>query len=148
MRYKLIDNTLPDSMATKEIGNAGYDLYARLDAPVTLYQGETAMIPLNLVTEIPTGMVGLMFQRSSTFKTWGIRLTNNVGVVDSTYCGDNDEWKAHVQNMTGETVTIKHGDKICQALFMQLPYLPLEKVESMGNTDRGGFGTTGTGVAK
>lgn len=141
MRYKRFDKSLPALYKESEM-NVGYDLFARLDKPITLKPGETARIPLNVATEIPYGVVGLVFQRSSTFKKWGIRLTNSVGVIDPSYCGDGDEWLAEVQNMTNAPITINPGDKICQAVF--LPVVPLEivEVESLGNKDRGGFGTS------
>lgn len=138
MRYKRFDKEL--HALERRQGDAGYDLFAREE--VTLQPGEIARIPLNVATEIPSGAVGLLFQRSSTFSKWGIKLTNGVGVIDSNYSGDGDEWCAEVRNETDKPITIKRGDKICQAVF--LPLLPMELVEvdCLGNADRGGFGTT------
>ena len=141
IKYKRFDKELP-ALFKDHDGNAGYDLFARLDAPIYLNPGEVAFIPLNVATEIPLNAVGLVFQRSSTYRKWGIRLTNGVGVIDSSYRGDNDEWGAEFKNETNRQVVINNGDKICQALF--LPLLPVEliEVDHLGNQDRGGFGTT------
>lgn len=141
IRYKRFNKQLPALFKDND-GNAGYDLFARLDAPLYLNPGETALIPLNVATEIPPNAVGLVFQRSSTYRKWGIKLTNGVGVIDSSYRGDNDEWMAEFKNETDRQVVIHNGDKICQAVF--LPLLPVELVEvdCLNNPNRGGFGTT------
>lgn len=138
MRFKIFDENYP--APHREEGNAGYDLFSRDE--LCLLPGETGKVRLNFACEIPDGMVGLMFQRSSTFKKWGVRLTNNVGVIDSSYCGDGDEWQAEFQNMTPAAITIQKGDKVCQALFMPIALPELVQVESLGNEDRGGFGTS------
>jgi dUTP pyrophosphatase len=141
MNYKRFDTTLP-ALFKEDEGNAGFDLFARLDGPVVLVPGETAKIPLNVATEVPIFGVGLLFHRSSTFSKWGVRLTNNVGVIDSLFSGDGDEWKAEFMNVVDRTITINPGDKICQALFLPLlPVVPVEK-NVLDNEDRGGFGTS------
>lgn len=138
---KRFDKSLP-AMFKENEGNAGFDLFARLPEPVTLQPGETAVIPLNVATQIPIFAVGLLFQRSSTFRKWKVRLTNSVGVIDSLFSGPNDEWAAEFQNMTLEPTTIQNGDKVCQAVFLDiLPVQPVE-YETFNTTDRGGFGTS------
>lgn len=146
MFYKRFDYSAP-AFSKEHEGNAGYDLFARLDKEVTLQPDDVALIPLNIATQIPIGVVGLVFQRSSTFRKWGIELTNKVGVIDPLYCGDNDEWKAEVRNVTVVPVTIRNGDKICQAVFVQLAKIEPEEVLVLGNSDRGGFGTTFDNIA-
>lgn len=141
MNYKRFDKDLP-ALFRESNENAGFDLFARLDEPVTIQPGEVAKIPLNVATEIPILAVGLLFQRSSTFAKWGVRLTNNVGVIDCSFRGDDDEWAAEFQNMTDKPVTIKRGDKVCQAVFLPiLDLIPREK-DHLGNANRGGFGTS------
>lgn len=140
-KYKRFDKELPEMK--KDKGNAGYDLYARLEEPVTIGPGAVARIPLNIATEIPEGYVGFLLQRSSTYRKWGVRLTNNVGTIDSSYSGDMDEWVAEFQNMKNFAVTIEDGDKVCQAVFIKLAELGFEETDELGNEDRGGFGTSG-----
>lgn len=146
MNYRRFDKTLP-ALAKEDAGNAGYDLFARIPkeingGKITINPGEYVQIPLNVATEIPPTGVGLLFQRSSTRRKWGVRLTNGVGVIDSTYRGDRDEWLAEFENVTKQPVTIKNGDKICQAVFLPLLDLVLCEKDFLGNTDRGGFGTS------
>ena len=66
------------------------DLYANED--VFVPQGKRAMIPLGIAMELPEGYEAHVVPRSSTFKTWGIIQTNHMGVIDNSFCGDNDEW--------------------------------------------------------
>ena len=115
-------------------------------------EGDRAMIPLGFALELPSGYEAHLAPRSSTFKTWGIIQTNSVGVVDDTYIGDNDQWHIPVYCLKGHDskdgvagTLIKCGDKIGQFRIMEvMPELEFEEVESFGNQDRGGFGTTGT----
>lgn len=141
IRYKRFDKKLP-ALHREDTANAGYDLFARLDDPIFILPGEYVNIPLNVAVEIPLGAVGLLFQRSSTYKKWGIKLTNSVGVIDASFSGDNDEVAGQFKNETQFPVIIQPGDKICQALFLETLPLILDEVDELDNADRGGFGTT------
>lgn len=139
--FKRFDPTLP-ALFREDEGNAGFDLFARLEQPVFLKPGEVVVIPLNIATQVPVFAVGLLFQRSSTYRKWKVRLTNGVGVVDSLFKGPNDEWGAEFQNMSDQIVAISNGDKLCQALFLSLlPVKPVE-MEDFDTENRGGFGTS------
>ena len=122
------------------------DVYASKDIFVPL--NERAMVPLGFALELPQGWEGHLAPRSSTFKTWGIIQTNSVGVVDDTYIGDNDQWHMPVyclQAKHDNGTWIRTGDKIGQFRIMDvMPEIQFDEVESFGNCDRGGFGTTGT----
>lgn len=139
IRFKRFDRTLP-ALFRENVGNAGYDLFAR--EMVIFNPGDVKKVKLNVATEIPPEAVGLLFQRSSTFKKWGLKLTNSVGVIDSLYCGDNDEWMGEFRNETASPVTVVPGDKICQVVFLSLFNAELDEVDQLGNKDRGGFGTS------
>ena len=139
------------------------DVYANKDVFVKV--GEREMIPLGFALELPQGWEAHLAPRSSTFKTWGIIQTNSVGVVDDTYIGDNDQWYMPVYCLQGKYIEkalgalcdlpldvmkehegtwIKKGNKIGQFRIMEvMPEIEFEEVESFGNDDRGGFGTTG-----
>lgn len=121
------------------------DVYAYEDTFVP--EGERAMINLGFALELPKGWEGHLAPRSSTFKTWGIIQTNSVGVVDDTYIGDNDIWHMPVYCLQAKDENgtwIRTGDKIGQFRIMEvMPEIEFEEVESFGNQDRGGFGTTG-----
>lgn len=139
--YKVFDEKIP-GLFKENPRNAGYDLFARLDNEIVVKPNNVVTIPLNVATEIPPYGVGLLFQRSSTFRKWKLMLTNGVGVIDSLYCGDGDEWTAEFINVTMETVVVKPGDKMCQAVFLPLLNVIPDKRMSLGNADRGGFGTS------
>lgn len=140
MRVKQFNKNIP--AYHHEEGNAGYDLFADLPRPYTVQPGEVVLIPLNIATELPSGVVGLLFQRSSTFNKWGLRLMNSVGVIDPSFSGDGDRWCAQFRNETRQPKTVNPGDKICQAVFVSFIEPEIEIVDKFDNEDRGGFGTT------
>lgn len=152
IRIKYFDKATKLKKITK--GN-WIDVYANKDVFVKCR--ERAMVPLGFALELPEGWEGHLAPRSSTFKTWGIIQTNSVGVVDDTYIGDNDQWHMPVYCLQGKDIEsddngeeikgtwIRKGDKIGQFRIMEvMPEIEFEEVESFGNKDRGGFGTTGT----
>lgn len=109
---------------------------------VTLKAGEFALIPLGVAMKIPFGFEAHIAPRSSTFKNWGIIQTNSVGVVDNSYCGDNDEWKMPVY-ATRDTV-IHVNDRICQFRILEnQPHIIFKEVDHLDGEDRGGIGSTG-----
>ena len=126
------------------------DLYAAED--IMLEYMEEALIPLGVAIEVPIGFRCNLLPRSSTFKKWGIIITNSMGVIDHLYCGDNDEWKLAViclkprHFIDGKKCTLIHkGDKIAQfELVSIMPKVELKEVDHLGNEDRGGFGSTGS----
>ncbi len=114
----------------------------RASEEVTLHAGDFALIPLGVAMELPEGYEAHLVPRSSTFKNWGIIQTNSMGVVDCSYCGDNDMWRMPVY-ATRDTV-IHVGDRIAQFRIMKnQPTIVFEEVSHLGNADRGGFGSTG-----
>lgn len=143
---KLRVKYLQDATRMNKITKGNWiDVYAYQDTFVP--EGERAMINLGFALELPKGWEGHLAPRSSTFKTWGVIQTNSVGVVDDTYIGDNDIWHMPVYCLQAKDENgtwIKKGDKIGQFRIMEvMPEIEFEEVESFGNQDRGGFGTTG-----
>ena len=121
---------------------AGADLYACLDAPVTVQPGETAWIPTGIALEVPKGCAGLVYARSGLGVKRGLAPANKVGVIDSDYRG-----QIHVVLLNhGKTEqTIQHGERIAQFLITPVLTPAYEEAEELSNTDRGagGFGSTG-----
>lgn len=116
------------------------DLRAAVD--VTMKAGEYRMIPLGVAMELPHGYEALVAPRSSTFKKYGLMLANSVGIIDETYKGDNDEW--HFLAFAMRDTVIHKNERICQFRIIEhQPLIHLEEVERLGNTDRGGIGSTG-----
>lgn len=109
---------------------------------VTLKAGEHMYIPLGVAMELPKGYEAWLTTRSSTAKKFGIYHCDDVGVIDGSYCGDNDEWK--LPAIALRDTTIHKNDRIAQfRIHKVMPTVEFEEVESLGNPDRGGLGSTG-----
>lgn len=109
---------------------------------VSLDKGEFRLIPLGIAMQLPQNYEALMIPRSSTFKKYGIIQANSVGLIDESYCGNEDEWKfpAYATRL----ITIPKNTRICQFRIIEhQPMLLLEEVDDLGNNNRGGFGSTG-----
>ena len=109
---------------------------------IELKAGEFKLISLGVSMELPKGYEAHVVPRSSTFKTWGILQTNSIGIIDESYCGDNDIWKMPVY-ATRDTM-IHKNDRICQfRIEKHQPTIMFEEVDTLGNEDRSGFGSSG-----
>ena len=115
----------------------------RAAAEVELKAGEFRLIPLGVAMELPKGYEAHVCPRSSTFKNFGVIQTNSMGIIDNSYCGDNDQW--FFPAFALRDTVIKENDRICQFRIMEIqPRINFITVESLGNEDRGGHGSTGT----
>ena len=109
---------------------------------VDLKKGEFKLIPLGVAMELPKGYEAHIVPRSSTFKNFGIIQTNHQGVVDCSYCGDNDQWFMPVYAV--RDTHIECNDRICQfRIFKHQPEIVFEEKDHLGTESRGGFGSTG-----
>ena len=109
---------------------------------VELKAGDFKLISLGVSMELPRGYEAHIVPRSSTFKTWGILQTNSIGIIDESYCGDNDIWKYPVYALR-DTI-IHKNDRICQFRIMKhQPTIEFEEVEHLEGEERGGFGSSG-----
>lgn len=129
--------------ARSTAGAAGYDMCACLEVPVTIYPGETVMIPTGIAMEIPLGIAGLIFPRSGMASKRGLAPANKVAVIDPDYRG---EIFIALLNHGKVHQVIQPGDRIAQMLFVPYFAPELEEVEVLTDTQRGagGFGSTGT----
>lgn len=109
---------------------------------VELKKGESALINLGFACELPQGYEAHLYPRSSTFKNFKVLMTNSVGIIDSSFCGENDIWKMAVYAI--EDTVIKAGERPCQFRIMGCqPDIEFEEVDSLNNEERGSFGSTG-----
>ena len=113
------------------------------------------LIPLGIAMQLPKGYEAHVLPRSSTFKKFGIIQANHCGIIDETYCGNNDEWKYPAIAL--KNAHINKGDRICQfriqlsqkaTIWQKIKWLfnnkiEFEWVDTLDGKDRGGIGSTG-----
>jgi len=139
IKIKRFDQTLP-LPEYKTSGAAAFDLYAREE--LTIPARSVGYANLNIAIELPAGYWALVSARSSLHKK-GLTMANGIGVGDSDYCGDNDEYKAALLNFTDQPVVVERGERIVQMMILPVEKAQLEEVSHLDNQDRGGFGSTG-----
>lgn len=130
-----------DLLPVREISQGDWiDLRAARD--IDIEKGETVVIPLGVAIQLPNGYEAIVAPRSSTFKHFGILMSNSIGVIDESYCGDDDEW--HFPAFATRAAYIKKNDRICQFRIIEhQPAVRFETVLELGHDNRGGFGSTG-----
>lgn len=121
---------------------AGADLYACLDADVTIAPGQTVFIPTGLAMEIPKNCAGLIYARSGLACKRGLAPANKVGVVDSDYRG---EFMVALHNHGDQAQTVCHGERVAQLVITPVLTPAFSEAEDLSDTQRasGGFGSTG-----
>lgn len=121
-----------------KVGDAGMDLVATSRKE----QFNNILYGTGIAIEIPEGHVGLIFPRSSIYKT-DLRLANSVGVIDSGYRGEimcNFIIKSNTATNYYDV-----GDRIAQLIIIPYPQIEFEEVDFLSTSERGtgGFGSTG-----
>ena len=116
------------------------DLRAAED--VELKKGDFRLINLGISMKLPEGYEAIIAPRSSTFKNFGIIQTNSIGVIDETYCGNDDVYRYPVYAVRDTRIHV--NDRICQFRIQKhQPRIVFDEVESLDGSARGGFGSTG-----
>lgn len=109
---------------------------------IEMKAGEFKLIPLGVAMELPDGYEALVAPRSSTYKSFGVIQTNSIGVIDESYCGENDFWFFPAYALRDTRIEV--NDRICQfRIIKHQPTLEFDEVEELSNLDRGGHGSTG-----
>lgn len=109
---------------------------------VNLKAGEFKLIHLGVGMKLPNGYEAHVVPRSSTFKNFGIIQTNHCGIIDNSYCGENDEWLFPAYAL--RDTTINKNDRICQfRIIEKMPNVQFNEVEHLDEKSRGGIGSTG-----
>lgn len=140
IKIKYFDNELKEIDFVECKKSDWIDL--RSDEEIELKAGEFKLISLGVAIQLPKRYEAHIVPRSSTFKNFGIIQTNHCGIIDESYCGDNDIWKFPAYALR-DTI-IHKNDRICQFRIVEkMPRVSFVKVEELGNDDRGGFGSTG-----
>jgi len=131
----------PDLIRLEKIEKGNW-IDLRAAETVEMKKGEFKLIPLGIAMHLPLGYEAHVVPRSSTFKNFKILQTNSFGVIDESYCGDNDQW--FFPALAVEDTVIHKNDRICQFRIMDhQPMIDFEEVETLGMPDRGGHGSTG-----
>ena len=139
IKIKYLRNTRSFRIKCIAVGD-WIDLHAAED--VKMKAGEYKMIPLGVAMELPKGYEALVAPRSSTYRRFGVLMANSIGVIDESYKGDNDEW--HFLAYATQDTMILAGERICQfRIIKHQPKVRFVEVDSLGNDDRGGVGSTG-----
>lgn len=140
VNIKRIDSTLPlPNYATKDA--CCFDLYTRetkIIPPHTI-----ALIPTNIILEVPLGHMLLIAARSSTPKKKGLLVPHGMGIIDRDYHGPNDEIWFQVLNFTDNEVIVEKGERVAQGCLVPVPQVEFNEVLEMKKVSRGGFGSTG-----
>lgn len=109
---------------------------------VEMKAGEYRLIKLGIGIKLPKGFEAHVYPRSSTFKNFGIILANSVGIIDNSYCGDDDQWCFPAIALR-DTV-IHKNDRICKFRIMEnQPELEFIEVDKLDDVSRNGIGSTG-----
>lgn len=138
IRYKRLSPLArPPYQASQEA--AGFDLTA---ISKTIDEANNCVIyGTGLALEIPPHHVGLLFPRSSVFKSAHI-LANCVGVIDPDYRG---EVKVIYRTIEPSSPAYAVGDRVAQLIIMPLPVVEYLEADTLEETERGekGYGSTG-----
>lgn len=108
---------------------------------ISIRPSERALIPTGLKMCCDEGYRVAMYPRSGLSIKLGVNLVNCTGVIDADYRG---EVMIPLINLSNETVTIKHGERIAQIALEKLE--PTELIYGLPDTTSnrsGGFGSTG-----
>ncbi len=138
---KLNEQAVLPQRATQ--GAAGADLYACLDAPLTIAPGQLVKIPTGIAIELPDShTAAFLFARSGLGVKHGITLSNGVGVVDSDYRG---EICVGLCNVSDTPYTVQPQERVAQMVILPVVGANFIEVETLSDTQRGtgGFGSTG-----
>ncbi len=124
------------------IGAAGLDLFADLEAALTLAPGATTRIPTGIAIALPEGHEGQVRPRSGLASKHGVTVLNAPGTIDEDYRG---ELVVLLINHGREPVVITHGDRIAQLVIAKVEKVAVVEVDTLEPTSRGpgGFGSTG-----
>lgn len=121
--------------------SAGYDFYAPQD--IEIAPEATVLVWTNVKAYMLPDEVLEIYVRSSVGVKLRLWLANQVGVIDSSYY-ENEENDGNIgialYNYSGQTVTIKGGERIAQGVFMK--YLTADVDKTLHNKRVGGYGSS------
>lgn len=134
----------PELIYLQKIGGDKSDwIDLRAAEEVALKKGEIRRISLGISMQLPENYEAHVLPRSSTPEKFGIIMAHSQGIIDNSYCGDNDVWSFLALAIRDTTIYV--NDRIAQfRIYQKQPDISFVPVCNLGNPDRGGFGSTGT----
>jgi len=124
-------------------GAVGMDLYAAVEAPLTIAPGERALVPTGWAIAVPEGFEGQVRPRSGLALRHGITVLNSPGTIDPDYRG---ELQVLLINHGREAFVVARGDRIAQLVIAPVLRAELIELTALPTTARGGGGYGSTGV--
>lgn len=123
-------------------GDAGVDLKANLDSPISIKPLERVLIPTGLYIKLPEGYELQIRPRSGNALKKGLTVLNTPGTIDENYIGPIG---VILINLSSETQIVNPGDRIAQAVLKKVSTIEWEEVKELPKTERGdgGFGHSG-----
>jgi len=106
--------------------------------------GERALLSTGLIINVPEGHALIIAPRSSMAKT-GLVMPHSIGIIDSDYCGPEDEMKILVSNPTRDAIKIDKGQRVAQGFVLPISRVIWKEIkrEDIKHQTRGGYGSTG-----
>lgn len=113
----------------------------RTDEDVALMPFQYYEISLGIAMKLPKGYEAIVAPRSSTYRKYNIIQTNGIGIIDESYCGEEDVWKMPV--IATKATIIPKGTRVAQfRLVKHQPAIEFEEGD-LNDRARGGLGSTG-----
>lgn len=123
-------------------GNKSDWIDLRAAEKVTLKKGEIRRISLGISMQLPENYEAHILPRSSAPEKFGIIMAHSQGIIDNSYCGDDDVWSFLALAIRDTTIYV--NDRIAQfRIYQNQPSILFVPVDTLGNPNRGGFGSTG-----
>lgn len=121
-------------------GDAGMDLKANIDTPITIRSLEHVIIPTGLHVAIPEGYEIQVRGRSGLAAKYGI--VAHLGTIDSGYRNDVG---VILFNLSNTPFVVNPGERIGQAVLKKVETIEWNEVKELPSSERGegGFGSTG-----
>jgi len=143
IRIRRVDKTLVLPRHETE-GAVGFDFVTR--ETTTIEPGCIALVPGNVVVEVPKGYALLIVPRSSLPRKKALVCPHSIGVIDQDYCGPDDEILVQVQSISESPIIVERGERIAQGIFVKVEQAEWEEVDDHNAKSRGGFGSTGSHI--
>lgn len=142
MKVKIVNKSKNELPFYSTVGSAGMDLKANIENDIIINPLDRVMIPTGNYIQLPKNYEAQIRPRSGLAIKHGITVINTPGTIDCDYIG---EICVLLINLSKESFTIKHGDRIAQMIITNHEKVEWETVDFLDNTQRGtgGFGHTG-----